>query len=228
MQAEGVFTTAISWSIVGFALYYFLFVKRSPGKQDLKALSIQRLGGILFMGIFPLLLIPLVFKGGLRDYGLTFSFSVPPPWWIWILLPVILVLSYFQAAAPKNLELYPQVRDREWTPATLLISGLGWTAFLLAYEFFFRGFLLFASLQIMDPLPAVALNCALYGFAHFYKGPGETFGALPLGILVSYLSILTGNIWCAVLIHCVMALSNEWFSLRAHPDMKLIKKRGRG
>ncbi len=228
MQAEGVFTVAISWIIVGFALYYFLFVKRSSKKQDLKTLSLQRLGGVLFLGIIPILLISLVFKDGLANYGLNFSFLTPPPWWIWLLLPAIIAASYFLASSPGNLEQYPQVRDREWTSTTLLISALGWTAFLLAYEFFFRGFLLFVSLQIMDPLTAIALNCALYGFAHFYKGPRETFGALPLGILVSYLSILTGNIWCAVLIHCCMALSNEWFSLRAHPYIKLIKRANLG
>jgi len=97
--------------------------------------------------------------------------------------------------------------------------------FLVAYEFFFRGFILYASLTVLDPWSAIALNCSLYGFAHFYKGPGETFGAIIVGVLLCYLTIVTGNIWSAVAIHSVMALSNEWFSLRAHPDMKLIRNK---
>ena len=73
----------------------------------------------------------------------------------------------------------------------------------------------------MGPWAAIALNCSLYAFAHFYKGPGETFGAIPLGIMFCYLTLLTGNIWTAVVIHSVMALSNEWFSIRANPDINL-------
>ena len=73
--------------------------------------------------------------------------------------------------------------------------------------------------------PAIALNSALYAFAHFYKGPGETFGAIPVGVLLCYLTIVTGNIWCAVVIHALMALSNEWFSLYFHPEMEIVKAR---
>lgn len=224
MQPATVSTIAFSWSILGFALYYFLFVLNPSGKQDLRALTIQRLGGVLFLGVVPLLLLFIPGMGDPAEFGLHFGFSGPPPWWSYLLIPLIIVASFFQSSSPGNLAQYPQVRDREWTHRTLLISGAGWVAFLLAYEFFFRGFILFASLKIMEPLPAVALNCALYGFAHFYKGPGETFGAIPLGIVVSYLSILTGNIWCAVVIHSCMALSNEWFSLRAHPDMRFVRR----
>jgi membrane protease YdiL (CAAX protease family) len=75
----------------------------------------------------------------------------------------------------------------------------------------------------MDPLPAFALNCAIYALAHLYKGPGETFGAIPVGVLLCYLTLVTGNIWTAVILHSLMALSNEWFSIRFNPDMKFIK-----
>ena len=115
------------------------------------------------------------------------------------------------------------MRVKVWTAPILFINGLSWLLFLLGYEFLFRGFVLFASLEIMDPLPAIALNTTLYAFAHFYKGPGETFGTIPAGILLSYLTILTGNIWCAVFLHSFMALSTEWFALKAHPEMSYVK-----
>lgn len=103
----------------------------------------------------------------------------------------------------------------------LTLSGITWLVFLLGYEFLFRGFLLFASVAVMDVWAAIALNCALYAFAHLYKGPGETFGSIPVGILLCYLTLLTGNIWTALILHSVMALSNEWWSIRAHPNMKV-------
>jgi membrane protease YdiL (CAAX protease family) len=42
-----------------------------------------------------------------------------------------------------------------------------------------------------------------------------------VGILLCYITLHTGNIWSAVIIHSSMALSNEWFSLRSHPNMHL-------
>jgi membrane protease YdiL (CAAX protease family) len=136
---------------------------------------------------------------------------------------MILIIGYFAAQKPGNLEYYPQIRTNRWTRGMVVISGTSWVLFLVGYEFLFRGFVLNASLGLMEPGPAIALNCALYAFAHFYKGPAETFGAIPVGIILCYITLITGNIWCAVILHSVMALSNEWFSLRAHPEMKITK-----
>jgi membrane protease YdiL (CAAX protease family) len=106
----------------------------------------------------------------------------------------------------------------------LWLSAASWVAFLIAYEFMFRGFLLFSSISVLNPAVAIGLNVALYALAHFYKGALEVVGAIPLGIILCYLTMLTGNIWCAVALHSMMALSHEWFSLKAHPQMKLIRK----
>ena len=159
------------------------------------------------------------------DYGLGFTFQSRPPWWILVLIAFIIVSGAFAAKKPSNLAMYPQIRCKEWTPGLLRISGLSWVLFLLAYEFLFRGFLLFASVEIMEPWAAIALNCSLYAFAHLYKGPGETFGTIPFGILFCYLTLLTGNIWSALLIHSIMALSNEWWSLQKHASMQVVKSK---
>ena len=41
----------------------------------------------------------------------------------------------------------------------------------------------------MGPWAAIALNCSLYAFAHLYKGPGEAFGSIPVGIFLCYLTL---------------------------------------
>jgi membrane protease YdiL (CAAX protease family) len=177
--------------------------------------------GFLFLGVLSAILILVLPESGLKEFGLTLHFRSVPPWWSWLLIPTILTMGYFASQKPGNLELYPQIRAKIWTPGMVLVSGASWLVFLVGYEFLFRGLVLHASLGMMEPVPAIALNCALYAFAHFYKGPGETFGAIPVGIILCYITLVTGNIWSAVLIHSLMALSNEWFSLRAHPEMKI-------
>ncbi len=235
MPTNITFIIAVTWCILGFAIYYFLsnnkaFAGRlgrlsrkfdSQGNQVL----VQRTLGLLILGIFSTLIIVLHPGLPLRDFGLTFTFLAGPPWWSFLVIPVILVIGINAAKQDGNLELYPQIRSKNWTPGMIAISGTSWVLFLVGYEFLFRGFLLHASLDIMAAGPAIALNSALYAFAHFYKGPGETFGAIPVGVLLCYLTIVTGNIWCAVVIHALMALSNEWFSLYFHPEMEIVKAR---
>jgi len=234
-QGELAFVLAVSWCAIGFASYYFLshsktFVNRigilvkkfdSQGNQVI----LQRMLGLLFLGIASAIIIILLPGATLKAYGLGFSFHVLPPWWAYLLVPLILGLGVFTARTPGNLAMYPQIRIREWTPGLLLSSAISWVAFLIGYEFLFRGFLLHASLGLMQTLPAFALNVTLYALAHFYKGPGETFGSIPVGIILCYLTLLSGNIWSAVILHSIMALSNEWLSIQAHPDMKILRTR---
>jgi membrane protease YdiL (CAAX protease family) len=229
------FSIAILWWVVGFGSYYFLSKNSTlSGKfgSIIKLLDpqgnqvlLQRALGFLFLGILSVLIISLLPDTSVHDYGLTFHFREPPPAWFWLLFPLALILVFFAARKPGNLEQYPQIRARTWTSSLLLINSLSWILFLVGYEFLFRGFVLYASLAILETGPAIVLNTALYTFAHFYKGPGETLGAIPAGIIFCYLTLLTGNIWSAVILHTVMALSHEWFSLKVHPEMHLTRVR---
>ena len=119
--------------------------------------------------------------------------------------------------------MYPQIRVKEWDTQLLLLSAFSWIAYLLAYEFMFRGYLLFVSVEYLGVWPAIALNIAIYALVHVPKGIKEAVGALPLGVVLGIITIQTGNIWVAFVVHIVLALSNEWFSLKAHPDMRLVK-----
>lgn len=227
------FALAISWCAIGFAAYYFLshgntFAGRIDGlvkgfdNQGNKVVF-QRLLGVLFLGMASGTIILLLPGSSLKDFGLGFVFNIPPPWWAYLLVPLILGMGFLTSGSPGNLAMYPQIRLKNWTPRLLFISAISWVAFLIAYEFLFRGFLLHASLELMQTIPAFALNGALYALAHTYKGPGETYGSIPVGIILCYLTLVTGNIWSAVILHSIMALSNEWFSIKAHPDMKLVR-----
>jgi membrane protease YdiL (CAAX protease family) len=225
------FIVAIVWSVFGVALYYFLITRGYSGEFFLKKwrgfnkkvseVIIQRLWGVLLFGLASLVILIWGFDQSPHDYGASFSFKEMPPWWSYPVIPIILIVGHFHASSLKNLEMYPQVRVEKWSIGILFLSAATWVAYLVGYEFLFRGFLFHATLQVWSLWPAIALNCILYALAHFYKGPGEIIGAIPVGILLCYITLHTGNIWSAVIIHSSMALSNEWFSLRSHPNMHL-------
>ena len=72
--------------------------------------------------------------------------------------------------------------------------------------------------------PAIAINIALYSATHIPKGLEETIGAIPLGLVLCILTLSTGTIWIAFLVHVVMAWTNTLTSLKFNPDMKYIKQ----
>ncbi len=227
------FLFGILWSVAGYFLYYFmgrshLHFHRIPLIASRYHFSvahvvIQRSWGLLLLGLVPLGLSITLFRLEPSDVGLGFRFDAPPPLFYFLLLPLIILLSYYHAPRTSNLNRYPQIRVNDWSAGLLILSSVTWILYLMAYEFLFRGLLFHTSLEVMGHLPAIALNCIIYAIAHLGKGATEVLGAIPLGILLCYLTLVTGNIWGAVVIHSVMALSNEWFSIRAHPDMSLKK-----
>ncbi|MBK7817530.1 MAG: CPBP family intramembrane metalloprotease [Sphingobacteriaceae bacterium] len=125
--------------------------------------------------------------------------------------------------APKkeaNLVNYPQIRAKIWTRKTVIIAALGWALYLFGYEFLFRGILLFPLVETLGVWPAIAINIALYSATHIPKGLHETIGAAPLGLVLCILTLLSGTIWIAFLVHVVMAWTNCFTALKFHPDMR--------
>jgi membrane protease YdiL (CAAX protease family) len=93
--------------------------------------------------------------------------------------------------------------------------------YLLGYEAFFRGFLLFGMLEHQVPVwIAIAINTVFYSLAHIPKGKGEAFGAIPLGFLLCLAAISTGSFWVPFAVHVVMAWSNELFTLQHHRTIR--------
>lgn len=218
------FVSAISVASFGVIFCYYFsdsnFIKKllNSGRGEVRYVLFQRFLGVLVYGIIPLFIIKFLSTRSFADFG----FAAPvkeTAFWIAILSTLVLTMNYFNARTSDNLELYPQIREKTWSLQLVILSATSWIAYLLSYEFLFRGFLLFSSVLILGLWPAIILNTAIYSLVHFPKGFKETIGAIPLGILLCYLTARTGSIWIAVATHIVMAVSNEWFSIHANPQI---------
>jgi membrane protease YdiL (CAAX protease family) len=217
-------TSAIAVATVGFLGYYYLStsgkVKSLLKTENGKPIYVlyQRLLGVVIFGFLPLAVILISGTKNLSDFGVVRPDS-ESYFWTMILSLVIVPMSYFNSRAKENLKMYPQIREKEWSIGMLIMSALSWIAYLLAYEFLFRGFLFFAALTVLGLFFAIVLNTIIYALVHLHKGFKEIIGSVPLGILLCYLTYLTGTIWVAVFTHIILALTSEWFSLWAHPNM---------
>lgn len=224
---------AISLTTVGFICFYIIiyseklrqkFVDRYGEKDSLSYwFYFRRSAGIFFFGIVLFLVHIVWLPFQLSDYGVSSQNWVPTLMWTLGLSAIIIPMNAFAARSTENLNQYPEIRTEVWTGSILFWSAITWTGYLLAYEFMFRGVLLFACERAMGAPLAITINVAIYAFYHIHKGMREAIGAIPLGIILCLLTLKTGTIWIAFFVHVVLSLSNEWFSLKYHPKIRLSR-----
>lgn len=220
----------ISLLTIGFVTYWFLAesptVRRWVSGAQPKSASparwviCQKFLGVLFLGIIPLAIVLFALPYALVDYGLGFENTGTSLVWVIGLAAIIFPLNIRAARRPQNLAYYPMIRATRWTPKLVLVNSLATTLYLLAYELLFRGILLSVCAAMLGVWPAVAVNVALYATTHLPKGPAETIGAIPFGVLVCYITLTTGTIWVAVVVHVILSLSNDYLSVHYNPSMQ--------
>lgn len=223
-------TLAITLTTLGFIAFWSVvtsrkIIPRLAGRfgteqaQELK-IYVQRLVGIFGFGIIPAFIFFTLLDCAPSDFGLSAQWTSSDFWWSLGLSALATLLSYLGASKPESLEMYPEIRRSVWGFRTLALSALSWTAYLFAYELTFRGFLLFSCYHAFGTGTAIAINTSIYALAHVPKRMTEGIGAIVLGIVLCSITLQTGTIWVAVLVHTVLSLSNEWFSLRFNPNVR--------
>ena len=195
------------------------------GYSEYIAHLFRRLLGFLLMGLLPLAVFTLGLELAPSDYGINLQHIQKSGIWIAIFVPPIILLNYYVAGKPSNLRQYPQIRLLHWRQMDLLVNFITWTIYLLGYEMLFRGFLLFALYDAFGAPLAITLNVILYALAHIPKGVKEMAGSVPFGIILCLITLSTGSFLAAFVIHAMMALSNEFFAITFHPDMKFKRYR---
>ena len=220
---------------VGFVAYWFIAesenlrqkMQQRYGKEPTLVgwVLFQKMTGVFFLGLVPLVVASVILPFSWQDYGLGFQHTGTSLLWVFGLSCFVFPLNINAARRPQNLAYYPMMRIERWSITTVLLNALATTAYLLAYELLFRGILLTVCVHYLGVWPAVAINIALYSTTHLPKGPAETIGAIPFGLLVCYITLTIGTIWVAVVIHVILSLSNDYLSLYYHPDMRVVRKK---
>jgi membrane protease YdiL (CAAX protease family) len=195
------------------------------GYSEYLAHLFRRLLGFLLMGLLPLAVFAIALELAPSDYGINLHHIRKSGIWIAIFVPPIILLNYYVAGKPSNLKQYPQIRLMQWRQMDLLVNFISWSIYLLGYEMLFRGFLLFSLYDAFGAPLAITLNVILYALAHIPKGVREMAGSIPFGVVLCLITLSTGSFLAAFVIHATMALSNEFFAINFHPDMKFKRYR---
>jgi len=230
-------------ALAGFLLFYFTFSflvvvavmetrilgklwrrNATPRYAETFRVVSNRLVLVLLYGVIPAVVVPRVFGIPLAALGVAL-----PRGWVSLgttvaLTGVAVLVSLTNPRRRLVTGEYPMIRLAQWSGATVLANTLSWMLYLLAYEFMFRGLLLYAFVPLGVTL-AVAVNVSLYVTTHLVKNLQEGVASFPFGILLCGLTLYSGSFLPAFVIHLALALSTTHGSLALHPRMG-IKKQG--
>lgn len=162
-------------------------------RRGLSLINLKHILGILLFGLIFYLITP--------EYRfLINSFEIPNLNILLLLLGVVFISALLAfTLVKKNLknkaEISQYSHNQGWIYFIIRI------VFLISYEFFFRGVLLFYFMEINGLILAIIISTLLYVLIHIFDSKAEILGAIPFGIVLCLFSYFTNNIWAAFIIH---------------------------
>jgi membrane protease YdiL (CAAX protease family) len=115
-------------------------------------------------------------------------------------------------AARKALQKQDQITGALGSAETYLFLRC---LFLIVYEIFFRGVLFSFCIAVTNIPLAIVINVMLYAIAHAFSTRQELAGTIPFGILLCLLTLFSGSVWPALIIHLLLGLPYDVLILSA-------------
>ncbi len=172
--------------------------------------------GTTFIGYFvlPVLLIKLVLRQRLRDYGMPWPGS-RAPFGIFLVLYLIMAPFVVGVAFTDSFQsTYPFYQQADRSLLEFFVWQCIYAAQFFALEFFYRGFLIHG-LRHRFGVYSILISMIPYCMIHFGKPLPETLGSIIAGIALGAITYHYRSIWPAVAIHIAIAFSMDVFSLSA-------------
>ncbi len=140
---------------------------------------------------------------------------------LWVVGALALLLPFVvrSATQPAMMERYPEIREPTWTRRLAAQSLAATTTYLLGYEAFFRGLITLGLVSLLGVWPGLSIATAIYVTQHLRKPAAEAFACLPMGFFFGLMTLQTGSVWAAWLVHVLVATTNEVLSARENPEL---------
>ena len=124
---------------------------------------------------------------------------------VWIIIATAIIVGILSTFK----KIYPSNNSSHSLPFYLPLSFVFVrTLFLIAYESFFRGVMLFVMIEDFGLVAAVIVNLILYAMLHWFNKK-DRYASVLMGIILCSISIYYYSVWPAIIIHLSLVLSHE-------------------
>ena len=137
--------------------------------------------------------------------------------WLTILLaiPIVVLIAWLGSRMPDVRGEYPMLRslwDRsEWL---LPYEAAYVLLYYVAWEAYFRGYLLFTLEGPLGGFTAVLVQTIASALVHIGKPESEALGSIPFGIVMGLIALRTRSIWPTFVLHATLGVSTDLFVLQ--------------
>lgn len=127
-------------------------------------------------------------------------------------LPVGILIAWTGARDTTIASVYPLANVTR-AAGPFALHAVLYALYYLGFEYHFRGFLLLGLKEKIGPNTALVLQAALATVAHVGKPQTELAIAFPGSLALGWITLRTGSIWYALVIHWVVGVAMDWLIL---------------
>jgi membrane protease YdiL (CAAX protease family) len=193
---------------------YFPCLQASP-LADVYSVLYQFLAFFILAFLLPFLFVKTRLKRPLPDFGFglgdrAFGLKVL----LGAIPLLVLPLTFFASGMPDVRSEYPLSKMLFARRDLVLWYEAAYVLFYYsAWEFFFRGFLLFPLAERFGGMNAVLIQTISSCLVHIGKPEAETFGSIFAGIIFGALALRTRSFWYGFVLHAAIGVLTDLFIL---------------
>ncbi len=183
--------------------------------EDLLAVLYQWSAFFILVGLIPAVYARIKMKTSFRDLGGGLGDRRFGSIFVLITLPlVILPIAYLSSAMPGIMAEYPMARVLFSRPDMVVWYELAYILiYYTAWEFYFRGFLLFSLERTFGGVNAILIQTISSALIHIGKPEGELIGAIVVGVAFGALALRTRSFWYGFILHASLGVLVDLFVL---------------
>ncbi|MBS4033695.1 MAG: CPBP family intramembrane metalloprotease [Ignavibacterium sp.] len=166
----------------------------------------------LMLGVIPFLMIKILFRDSLSEYGLSIGdYKSGFTFIVWLFPLITILLLYPSSNMQEMINYYPfdkQAGDSIF--AFLRFELFRLVFFYSAWEFFFRGFMLFGLRKYVGDWLAICIQTIPSCLWHIGMPTGEIFASIIGGILFGVMALKTNSILYPMILHFLIGATLDF------------------
>lgn len=173
----------------------------------------MHLAALLLWLIIPILLIKLILKDSLAEWGLCpgdYRFGLK---FLALAIVIMALPLYLNAQSPEFQAEYPLTKLAGKDSTHFLLWELTYLIYYIGFEFLFRGYLLFGLKDKLGPFMAIMAQTIPSTIIHIGKPEGETIAAILAGIVLGAVALRTRSILYVLLFHWYVGIATDYLCL---------------
>ncbi len=171
----------------------------------------------VLMFVIPALTVKFWFKRPLTDFGMGIGNYKEGLKWLVTIPLVVAPIIYLSSKMPDVRLEYPMAKSLLNDTSNLLLYESAYVLlYYTAWEFFFRGFLLFGLRERFGDFNAILIQTISSCLVHIGKPEGEIIGSIIVGIIFGVVALRTRSIWYVFLIHAAIGVLTDIFIIYYH------------